>query len=202
MAAIGEFWRLFEECRQGLAAAESADDPAYEALLARLHTIEPGLYLEFYSEPGDCELVVTADGDRSLFPIARELVAAAPPMPGWTIRALKPKLGFPTTVSWDDLTIRIEDVVFAPIEREGGFGLSIFVPRIEADEFDNAHNAILRALDHGLGEERLAEAVQHTEVHHLPEEAEPGDFIPLVELEGFLDWREGRGEAPPAPEQN
>jgi hypothetical protein len=191
-SAIAEFWKVFEACEARLALAESAVDSAYEVLLAKLHEIDSGLYLEFCSDPTESELIVTADGDRSLFPLVREIVAAAPTLRGWTIRALKPKLGFPTTVSWDDLTIRIEEVVFAPLENEGteDFGLRLFVPGIRPADTDNAHSAMLRALDHGLGEEKLAQAVHFTEVRPLPEEAEPADFIPLVELETFLEWRE------------
>jgi|RhiMethySRZTD1v2_1073278.scaffolds.fasta_scaffold03773_7 hypothetical protein len=44
---------------------------------------------------------------------------------------------------------------------------NIFVPGITEDEKDDAHNAVLRLMDHGVGEEALAVAVRGTEVRFL-----------------------------------
>jgi hypothetical protein len=188
--SYADFWRLFEERAGELAAAASADAPVHDALLARLHAIDPGLYLEFSAG----ELIVTADGDRALFPLARAVVEAAPAVEGWTIRALKPKLGFPEEVRWYDLRLRTADLVFDPLTREGSsdLGLLILVPGIGEDEVEDAHSAILRALDHALGEEGFAESVQHVEVRPLPEATPPDEFIPLAKLEDFLRWRAAR----------
>ena len=99
------------------------------------------------------------------------MVAAAPAIDKWTVRALKPKLGFPKTASWDALVLPIDGIVFDPLESGSELGLRMFVPGLEASDVDDAHNALLRALDHGLGEERLADAVQFTEVRPLPADA-------------------------------
>jgi hypothetical protein len=195
--AIAEFWRSFQDCEAALASAESADHAAHDMLLGKLHAIHPGLYLEFCLDPGECELIVTADGNRALFPLVRAIVDGAPAIAGWKTRSLKPKFGFPSTVSWDDLTIVTDHVVFDPLEREGSdeLGLRIFVPGLKKSEADKAHNAILRALDHGLGEEKLAEAVRYTEVLPLPHDVAATDFIPLVELENFIRWRDEKRKA-------
>jgi hypothetical protein len=194
---IAEFWRSFQECAAALASAESVEHPAHDALLEKLHAIHPGLYLEFCLDPGGCELIVTADGNRALFPLVHAIVDRAPAISGWTMKSLKPKFGFPNTVSWDDLTIVIDHVVFDPIEKQGSdeLGLRIFVPGLKKSEADKAYNAILRALDHGLGEQKLAEAVRYTEVLPLPHDVVATDFIPLVELENFIRWRDERRKA-------
>ena len=162
-AAMDAFWRSFQEREAVLADAVSADHPDYIALLGELQDIHPGLFLEFCLDPGECELVVTADGNRDLFSLVRAIVARAPAVSGWTIRALKPKLGFPNTVTWDDLTIATDGIVFDALEREGSeeLGLRIFVPGLKEVDVDKAHNAVLCALDHGLGEEKLAESIHH-----------------------------------------
>jgi hypothetical protein len=188
---IAAFWKLFQQYAGELASYKSADNPVYLALLDQLHKIDPELYLEFCSNPGACELVITADGDRSLFPIARAVVSAAPVTMGWTIRALKPQIGCPEMVNWDDVTLRFADVVFYPLEADGSneLGLRIYVPGIAEKDLDIAHNALLRALDHILGEERFAEEVRYTEVLPLPANAESKQFIALAELDKFIRWR-------------
>lgn len=194
---ITMFWNLFRQRAADLAACKYADSPAFGELLDQLHRVDPELYLEVCVEPGDCELIVTADGNRSLFSLARAVVAAAPVINGWTIQALKPQVGCPETTQWEDLTLRLADIVFDPLEREGSseLGLRIFVPGIEEKDIDSAHNALLRALDHILGEEKFAEAVQYTEVLPLPANAAIEQFIPLSDLDDFIRWRQDKQQA-------
>lgn len=192
--AISEFWHVFQRRAQDLSAAKSADSPVYDALLQRLQAIDSGLYLEFSVHPGAKELIITADGKRSLFRVARAIVEAAPSVEGWTIRALKPKLGFPKKVRWNNIELRVADIMFDPLAQEGSenLGIRILIPDIMESETEDAHNAILRAIDHGLGEEEFAESVQYTEVCPLPAGAEPDEFIPLTQLEAFIRWRESK----------
>jgi hypothetical protein len=190
-AEIAAFWKLLQQHAAELASYKSADNPVYIVLLDQLQRIDSELYLEFCSNPGACELVITADGDRSRFSIARAVVSAAPVTMGWTIRALKPQIGCPESVNWDDVTLRLDEVVFSPLEADGSnaLGLRIYVPGIEEKDLDTAHNALLRALDHILGEERFAEEVHYTEVLPLPANAESNQFIALTELDKFIRWR-------------
>ncbi len=104
---------------------------------------------------------------------------------------MKPKLGLPVEVRWRDVTLGLEDVTFEPLEREGSneLGLRIIIPGLEAEEREDARNAILRALDHALGEEAFANSVQHIEVCPLPENANQDDFIPLEHLDSFIKAR-------------
>jgi hypothetical protein len=192
--AIAEFWNTFRRQAPKLARAVLAQDPSYQALLRDLQAIDDGLFLEFSTTDVPHELIVTADGDRELFPIVRRIVAAAPVVDGWVFLALKPKLGFPVSTVWEDFTLEIRNVLFEPLVRTGSdqVGLRIFVRHLDEQEADDAHNAVLRAMDHGLGEERLANSVAHTEVLTLPPETDTGNLIPLVELERFLDWRDSQ----------
>jgi hypothetical protein len=79
-------------------------------------------------------------------------------------------------------------VVFEAITPEDSneLVLQLFVPGISETEVDSAHNALLRALDHALGEREFAASVQYTEV--IPLNGPGDDYIPLVKLEEFLKW--------------
>lgn len=191
---IRAFWSLFRATANELAASESADCAAYDLLLAGLQKVDAGLSLEFSApDRGAGELIVTADGNRDLFPIARAVVAAAPEVDGWTIRALKPRLGLPETARWGDLTVNIDTMVFEPLENdESQLGLRIFVPGLDPKDADAAHNAVLRALDHALGEEMFAVRVHHTEVVPLPVDGSADDYITIRDLERFIEWRDRR----------
>jgi hypothetical protein len=190
--AIAQFWTSFARRAAELAAAGSADSPVYDELLDELQAIDGGLYIEFSASAR--ELVITAEGERALFPLVHEIVAAAPSVPGWTVRALKPKLGFPEKVRWNELELAIDAMVFDPLEAAGSdeLGLRILIPGIDEEDLEDAHNAVLRAIDHGLGERKFAEAVAHTEVAPLAPDQDPADFIPLRALERYVDWRERR----------
>jgi hypothetical protein len=187
--AIVDFWRLFSERRGALAQINTADDPVYDELLEQLQHISPGLFFEFSAEPDNCELIITAEGDRSLFALVDSIVLAAPQDTGWKFCALKPKLGFPESVEWEGFRVNIADVRFDPLSDDGSdeLGLRLLVPGLSDDEAENAHNALLRAIDHGLGESKFAGAVHYTEVAALDGHAD--DYIPLLDLESFIQWR-------------
>jgi hypothetical protein len=198
--AIADFWALFRRRKDTLANAKSADNAVYDELLQQLHQVDAGLYLEFSLGPRPRELIVTAEGKRSLFELARRIVRAAPIVDGWTILALKPKIGFPVTACWEGLTLRVAELVFDTLVSKGRreLGLRIFVPGLKDEDTDAAHNAVLRAMDHGLGEERLAEAIGYTEVRSLPAGVSAGDFIPLSQLDAFIEWWERKQREIPA----
>jgi len=187
-SAIVDYWRLFMELSPRLAELTTAEDPIYDRLQAQLHHVDPGLFIELSAVSDERELVITADGNPELFALADRVVEAAPHLEGWTILALKPRLGFPESVTWEGVSVNIADVVFDPITPEDSdeLVLQLFVPGISEQEIDSAHNALLRALDHALGEREFAASVQYTEV--VPLNGSADDYIPLLKLEEFLKW--------------
>jgi hypothetical protein len=187
--AVKGFWSEFQKNADALLRSHTANTDVYDHLLEQLQKIDDGLFLTFSAEPGNAELILTAEGDAELFDLVESIVQDAPDIPGWKIFALKPKLGFPETARWDDYEVRIEDVLFEPLQSEGGeLGLLLLIPGLTPEQQDDAHNALLRAIDHGLGERKFAEAISHTEVAAL--EGPADEFIPLVDLEKFIEWRQ------------
>ena len=188
------FWSLFRERAMTLARATSANSAVYDELLKKLQEIVPGLSIEFSAGRPDCELIISADGNQKLFPAARAAVAQAPRIDGWTIHALKPQLGMPRTASWEGFRVVIDELFFETIQfADSTLGVRIFVPNLQAANVPAAHHALVRALDHALGEERFALTVVGIEVLPMPADFDPEPRIPLRDLERFMDWRDRRG---------
>lgn len=188
---IAGFWATFKDNEGQLRTADSADVPAYDVILERLKRIHEDLWFEFGVNEGGAELIVTAEGNRELFPIAEKVVSLAPSVPGWTFLALRPKVGFPESVSWEDLTVNLADVAFRPQDREDSarLDLTLYVSGLDRKRSVEVHNALLQALDHGLGERAFAEQIAGTSVAPLPEGKTLEDYRPLTQLATFLEER-------------
>jgi hypothetical protein len=185
---IPEFWRSFLDHKAELENLESADDPTYDTLLASLQKIDQGLFFAFCTEPGANEFIVSADGNEELFSLVEDIVRQAPEVDGWQIIALKPQLGFPETTRWEDVEIVIGDVLVLPVFNPAGeMGLRLYAPGFSEADSTSIHNAILQALDSGLGERQFAQLVKGTWVHPI-EEAPAGAF-PLPDLSDYLEKR-------------
>jgi hypothetical protein len=184
------FWQAFSDHRHEFETLDSADDPTYLLLLEHLEALSPDLYFEFLSSSGANEFIITADGERSLFPLVEEIVAAAPASPDWTFFALKPEFGFPESTEWEGANIQISEVrcqlVDCPDTKE--LGLRLAVPRFDRRNEDSLHNALLRAIDHGVGERRFAETIEFTEL--TDSSAVKGETFPLADLAEHLPDRE------------
>jgi len=188
---VDRFWSTFGRNQAELAWIRSADDPVYDRILEALQDIDSGLYFEFSNNPGYNTLIITADGNKSLFATVDFIVARAPKMPGWTVFALRPAEGFPESARWENFCIKIENVYFNALERpDSGIDLYYMVPGLDEVNKDNCHRALLVATDHGIGEKRFAETVMGTELVPLPAGADISKYLPLVELEPFLNFRE------------
>lgn len=191
LKAILEFWRFFQEHEAELASASTADHPVYDLILEQLQKVDRGLYFEFCTNAPKKELIISADGEQALFPVVDCVVRNAPDIEGWLIFALKPQLGFPVNATWEGFSVKIADVVFEPLERTGSdeLGIRMFVVGLRPEDVDKAHNALLRVIDHGLGERAFAESVHFTEVLPLPSGSSPKDHIPITDLEKYIEWR-------------
>ncbi|MGH1351414.1 MAG: hypothetical protein ACRBBN_11490 [Methyloligellaceae bacterium] len=186
-----EFWQSFSNNITSFQQITSPEDTPYEQALGNLQEIDEGLWIEYCLDPGGNELVITAEGKENLFPLVEEIVKLAPEINGWTFTALKPKLGFPVSTQYEGVTIEIGSIVFDPLfsDNDQGLGLRIYVPGIKNDQIINATNGLLTALDHGLGERYFSEQIQHIEVCCLDDTIDPDEFIPLTDLEKYINWR-------------
>ena len=73
------FWKWFVANADRLFHFELDQERVFDALRAQLHRVATGLTFEIGQiDDGKREFVISADGDRVLFPYVERLVAAAP----------------------------------------------------------------------------------------------------------------------------
>lgn len=190
--AIAKFWSDFQNLKSSLEHTESVNGSPCDEMLTALQKLDSNLYFEFSSSPGEHEFIITAEGDKSLFPLVDEIICEAPEIPNWALFALKPKRGFPKIARWEGTEVKIGDVLVVPVFRETGeMGLELYVPDLNKSNEGDIHNALLRALDAGLGERRFAESVESTWI--CPAAEAPEHAFKLSELEEWIDQGDCEG---------
>jgi hypothetical protein len=196
-APIKRFWKWFAANSDRFRTMQI---PAKEQLLdeiqQKLHAIDKHLYFEV-SEPHDGinEFVITAEGNRELFPLVDRMIALAPRLDRWKFTGLRPPMGFGFRINYETIDLDPEKLWFMPLTagaNEEHFGLRIGIPRLASKDKKAAINATWILLDTGLGERQTTEVIEHVELVRLPRNREKQGYLPLPELAEFLKWRESK----------
>ena len=197
-----QFWSWFASSQHFYRSMETAADSGrlMNEFEEQLHAIDEDLYFEF-SEPmenGGNELVITACGKQDKFDCVRALVAAAPELPGWTIIAFKPAMGFSFTHDHGDVVLKPSELWFLPLVSKSNprmLGLRMAVPDLDPTMKDKIIHSLWIVLDTGLGEVVCAERIKHLEAAMMPTNPANEGFIELNELPDYLDWIDRRESA-------
>jgi len=108
------FWEWFAKHQHDYLDIDDNQDELVENMAKHLHKINSDLVFEIgpVLENGDRELVISADGISSLFPLVKQIVDSAPSVVGWTFVAFRqPHLDI-TELVVDELVIQMNDVFF------------------------------------------------------------------------------------------
>lgn len=191
--AVSRFWTWFRANEAKLWAMPNGGDPFWDIALRQLQLVDKGLRFEM-SDPrgGQRDFVITAEGNRRLFPLVDSLVAAAPALRRWTFTPLKPAMGFDFTHHYEDVLYDPKAMWFQPLEwaeRPQDLGLRIGVPSLRELDQDAAEFAVTVILETGLGERERAADVQHMEVVRKPNDPAKEGYIELPELPEYIAWR-------------
>ncbi|HLT29333.1 MAG TPA: hypothetical protein VK013_04785 [Myxococcaceae bacterium] len=178
------FWNWFKDEAHRLRAMEL--DTLTDTLARALSTHAPGLGVEVSpaeAEDQDVEVLFTAHRERMHFSRARDLVAAAPDVPGFRFIALRPAQDFDVVLETEGVELDGTELTFEPLLGPAGVGLRLFVPEAAAAQ-PELKDLLWLMLETGLGEE-VASGLSHLEVS--PRSAsESADALPLIELPHFL----------------
>ena len=189
---IQNFWSWFKANERQLRSLNDPGDPFWDFALEQLKKIHLGLWFEMSQPEQVCrEFVITVEGDKNLFSLADQVIAAAPAIPRWQFISLKPACGFDFTTTYEDVFLDPKQMWFLPLEssaRPHELGLRIAVPQLDSGKIREVSNGILTILDTALGERNAAENIHYMEVCDLPESPESKGFIKLPELPNHINW--------------
>lgn len=146
------FWRWFSKNADSYFHFENNQNALFSKLKAELEKINSNLTFEFSPilPQGDRELVISADGVKSAFPAVQDLVKQAPQLKGWKIIAFRQPHPQITQISFDGLTINLDDVFFNYEKNDGRLGLDLYLRNFS--ESAAWTNAVFILLDNILGE--------------------------------------------------
>lgn len=152
-----EFWKWLASHRSEIHAeikgprAGTRQHWSVDELGRRLLKVDQGLVHEIgMADSTTIELIVSADGIKSVFPAVIELVKSAPTLPGFKITAFRPRCAgdFQLSIAGNKIT---DDLLTYKIYKNGNFfGIELFID-IELDQREQNMVGFL-SLDQHLGE--------------------------------------------------
>jgi hypothetical protein len=186
MTGTAQFWRWMSDASAAL--LDAGGQTVADEIEQRLRAVDGRLGVEV-SDPGDPrELIFTAWSDADAFDAARELVAAAPSLPGWQIIALKPPRGFAFGITVEGLDVNAAELMFEPLSAPQDpalLGIRIYVSGATDDDDERLARALPLVLETGIGEEAAAQ-IDHTE--YIAGAPEDDRALPIDQLLAYVQW--------------
>ncbi len=147
------------------------------------------------SDSGPWSFCVSADGTLELFDQVKSAVAAAPPIPGWEIKAFRQRGSLDAVIEMHDRKLGYDDI-WCEVAPDGTRArVTLRVRGLNLDSAEALLGAALVLLDNAVGE--YDSVVRISELDNGPLPAQPvrsRTFFPLSELPGYLDRLGGRTE--------
>jgi hypothetical protein len=165
------FWRWFAAYSTDAAQIKTGHEPIAGEIARQLSAIKIGLTWQIgISDDGPHEFIISADGDKQLFPAVKELVNAAPLIPGWTIIAFRPRVGPVPAIELNGREFAARDIHFKAKLDDRLVHLDIYMRGYDvsiSSEFDMAAFIFLDSL---LGEHDVETYIGAIALHPLREE--------------------------------
>ena len=192
-----DFWKWFQshakEFFNVVKAHEDTDENFFSKLAPKLAELRNGyFFLAGMIDDDTADLVLTADGNINNIVFVEELVAAAPPIEGWTITCLKPPMdGNDFSISMNDFDFSTENMFFYSIDHEA-YPDEVDIVVIHEDYNDEnkatIEHGIYIFLDNFLGELEFAQSIDN--LSFIEKSKAEKKLVPLEKLKNFLKWRQ------------
>ncbi|MCA6364136.1 MAG: hypothetical protein IM638_13955 [Bacteroidetes bacterium] len=177
------FWNWFSSVSTHYFNIEKSTHVQHDLhqLKAKLSEVNKSLTFEIgpVRENGKRELVISADGIKSVFPIVIDLVHLAPELAQWTIFAFRqPKKEF-TVLEYGPLRVSYDDIYFRATPEGDKLAIELHIRNYKEDDIWNGAMFIL--LDNVIGEYQTEMRLGHLSRIKL-QEAEISNLQPLSAL--------------------
>lgn len=176
------FWKWFSDHAAELHANTDLQK-TMESIGAELEKAYPGVFAEIGKDKDELILVISADGNKKLFPQVQEVYAVRPTVPGWKIVAFRQRdAGF--AIEMGGTKIEPKTVKFVGTPADGKLDIDVFLPGYKTGDEELGKIGFI-ILDHVIGEYDMETKIGAIEFAAL--EAAPAAAKPLTELPAMVD---------------
>lgn len=183
-AAIKEFWVWFASNAASLQANKDMR-AVMEKISAELAKIDKGVFAEIGADKKTRTLVLSADGNKSLFPVVQALYAARPKVAGWDVVAFRQRndqgqlkdMKFEMAGKQYDATM----ITFVAQRAESKLDIVLYSPSEDVSE--PVKSMMMIMLDHSIGEydtETKIGGIDFLPKSKAPKEAQSLSALPAV----------------------
>jgi len=193
---VAKFWAHFASNAAALKAVPPeglTTSKLFHRLSDQLEKCHKQLKPEIDTESvdGDWTVVITADGEERIFKFVETIVAAAPPVPGWKVRAFRSRsdvggsriVSGPHEVSGND--------IFASGASAGAGRVAVTLYVRGLTNGNGLGRAAELLYQHAVGEYDAVKVASDLRLRPLPDPL-PAGAVPLAELPGVIDRAVGR----------
>ena len=176
------FWNWF----QTNAAALHAEKNLQEVMGKINEQIErsyPGIFVEIGEDGAQRTLVISADGDKKLFPVVRQVYAARPNVSRWNIVAFRQRDKEPFALEMHGIKLDPKAMKYVAEHEPDKLSITVFVPGFT--ETDEMKQGLYMVLDHTIGELDMETRIGG--IGFAPIEKAPRDAAALTGLPALID---------------
>jgi hypothetical protein len=193
----GDFWAWLAANTSRIQAAgtgrRGAEDVAIGELSRAFKKSYPDLVWEIApTDTGPWTFCVSADGNLQLFDRVKSAVAAAPPIPGWEIKAFRQRGSLDAVIKMRGRRLGCDDI-WCKVQPDGTRArVTLLVRGLTLDSAEELLGAALVLLDNAVGEHDAVAKISELNNGPLPEQpVKSARLFPLSDLPAYLD---GLGE--------
>jgi hypothetical protein len=136
--------------------------------------------------------MLTASGQRPLFPLVERIAAMAPRLDDWKFVGLKPAMGFEFSTNFEGVHLDPKKMWFMPLRHKSDpkfLGFRIAVGANVDPQDKETRGAVFIVLDTGLGERFVAENIDYVEICTAPADPRTAGYGNLLELREYIEAR-------------
>ncbi len=180
---IEEFWSWFEKNGELFRDPDTIQNSALDRLRDQLQKVDQGLTYELGVANGrTTEIVISADGNKKLFPKVFDVVNAAPNLIDWKVTAFRQPGKADSTIEMNGTSLDPSDIWFKTEPDSSRTGITLYIRGLNEENRNTILSLAFVLLDNALGEFVVETAVGFIEFETLPPLPEHASLKPFSQL--------------------